>query len=101
MEWATAHSGVESQYNTLYRDRQGWEAHNRCVWPGKLGHNTARKRATTWRSWAATRSVPLAIQPSARDKSFCIVTQALCRDRGGAALVLVQPQLCHDTVFAS
>ena len=30
--------------------------------------------------------------------SFCIVTQALCRGRGGAALVLVQLQLGHDTI---
>ena len=71
LEWATAHSGVESRYNALYRDRQGWEARNRRTWPGRLDHDMARKRAMTWRSWVATRSRGLAPQ-SARAQGSAV-----------------------------
>ena len=95
LEWATTHYGVESRYNALYRDRQGWKARNRRAWPGRLGHDMARKGATTQCNWAATRqparqeflhhdtgfvsrqgrgSTCLGLAPVMSRYSFCIVT---------------------------
>ena len=48
LEWATAHSGVESRYKKLYRDRQGWEAaqgRTGARWEVQWGgHDTTRPR---------------------------------------------------------
>ena len=57
LKWTTAHSGVESRCNALYRDRQGWEERMaRQVRPRygqKRGHDTAQLGCNT-AEWKAT-----------------------------------------------
>ena len=65
LEWATAHSGVESRYNALYRERQGKEARSRLAWTGK--------------DWATIRPRTQHVTRSARTRDGLAVG-GVCRD---------------------
>ena len=43
LEWATAHSGVESRYNALYRDWQGQETSLGAAWGPRHGQAGAQQ----------------------------------------------------------